>query len=124
MQSTSLPPIALVFFGALWLIWAAGGLYFWFGSNAVDKRQLYPWFSGSTLILTLGLAYFVAQVPLVLMLFIAAAGVGATVLHVRATTFCPRCGRMIYRGMLVGRADYCPRCGLALDRPPNPDSRQ
>ena len=47
MQAASLH-LALVFLGAFWLIGGAGGLYFWFGSNAVDKRQLYPWFSGST----------------------------------------------------------------------------
>ena len=118
MQAASLPALTLVFFGALWLIGAAGGLYFWFGFNAVDKRQLYPWFSGSTLVLTLGLAYFVVQVPLPFMLFLAVIAVAGTVFHVRTTTFCPRCARMIYRGMLVGRVEYCPRCGLELDRPP------
>lgn len=124
MQAASLPPNSLIFFGALWLIGLGGGLYFWFGSNAVDKRQLYPWFSGASLILMLGFAYFVAQVPLPFMLFIAAIAVAGTVFHVRMTTFCPRCARMIYRGMLVGRVDYCPRCGLELDRPPNPNAGQ
>jgi len=76
------------------------------------------------LILVLGFAYFVAQVPLPFMLVFAAIAVAGTVFHVRMTTFCPRCARMIYRGMLVSRVDYCPRCGLELDRPLNPNARE
>jgi hypothetical protein len=117
MSVASFPQLTWVWFGTLWAVGGIGTLYFWFGSNAEDKRQLYPWFMGLTLFLVLCFAYFVVQPPLPFLGLFALVGVASAVVHVRITKFCPRCARMIYRGMLAGRVDYCPRCGLALDRP-------
>jgi hypothetical protein len=117
MQSAAPPIAAFVIFGAIWLIGLVGGLYFWFGSSAANKQWLLPWFTGSTLILILGFAIFVVRPPFPFLIIFAVLGVVSSVAHVRMTTFCPRCARMIYRGWFVSRVSYCPRCGLALDQP-------
>lgn len=113
---TSLPRLDLLAFGILWILGAAGSLYFWFGRNAEDKRQLYPWYIGLMLVAMLGFAYFVVQPPLGFFALFAVFGAVSTVVHARSTVFCPQCGRMIYRGRLVARVDYCPRCGHPLDQ--------
>ena len=117
MQVTSVPPLTWVWFGTIWVVGGIGSLYFWFGTSADDKRQLYPWFTGLMLLLFLGFTYFVIQAPPLFLAFFAIFGVASMVFHVRMTKFCPKCARMIYRGWLFSRVDFCPRCGLALDRP-------
>lgn len=120
MQASTLPPATLLAFGVLWILGAVGGLYFWFGSNAGDKRQLYPWVSGVMLVGVLGFAYFVVQPPLGFFGLLAIFGTLSTVVHARSTLFCPQCARMIYRGPLAARVNYCPRCGRPLDQSHTP----
>ena len=116
MQTSASSPIVLLWFGAIFIVAGLGHLYFWFGSNAEDKRQLFPWFSAITAVLFLGFMYFAADTPVPLLLFFGVFLTIGAVIHVRLTTFCPRCARMIYRGVWTARVSYCPRCGLALDR--------
>jgi len=116
MLAPGSPPIVLLWFGAIFVVTGAGHLYFWFGSNAEDKRQLFPWFSAVSALLFLGFLYFAMDAPAgVLVMFGVFLTIGALI-HVRLTTFCPRCARMIYRGVWSARVSFCPRCGLALDR--------
>ena len=116
MLAPDSPPIVLLWFGAIFVVTGAGHLYFWFGSNAEDKRQLFPWFSAVNALLFLGFLYFAIDAPAgVLVMFGVFLTIGALI-HVRLTTFCPRCARMIYRGVWSARVSFCPRCGLALDR--------
>ena len=117
MQVASLPQLTWLWFGTLWVVGGIGSLYFWFGSNAEDKRQLYPWFMTLMLLLMLGFVYFAVQAPLPFLALFALFGIASTVFHVKRTKFCLKCGRMVYRGGFFNRADFCPRCGLALDRP-------
>ena len=118
---SSVTPIGLVWFAALFVTNGVGILYFWYGTSAADKRQFFPWFSALTAVLFLGLLYFGVQAPLPLVAVVGVfVGVGAAV-HVQFTTFCPRCARMIIRGVLSARVDFCPRCGLPLDRTPSGD---
>ena len=114
MQVATLPPLTWVWFGTLWVVGGIGGMYFWYGSDAEDKRQLYPWFLTLTSCLMLGLIYFVVHPPVFFLLFFTAFAVVGGVIHVKFTAFCPRCARMINRGMFSYRVDFCPRCGLRL----------
>jgi hypothetical protein len=122
MQASTVPTIVILWFGAIFVVNGVGGLYFWFGRNADDKRQLFPWFSALTAILFLGFVYFAVGAPAPVLAFVAVLLTIGTVAHVRLTVFCPRCARMIYRSVLSARVSFCPRCGLALDRAPNPSA--
>ena len=116
MQPTSLPQGALLWFGTVWIFGAVGSLYFWLGTNAEDKRQLYPWFMGLTLFAMLCFVYFGVHLPVFLVGLFAVFGTVGAVIHIRSTIFCPRCARMIYRGLLLGSVNYCPRCGQGLNQ--------
>ncbi len=119
MPAPGNPPIVLLWFGALFVVTGVGHLYFWFGSNAEDKCQFFPWFSAVTALLFLGFMYFAIDAPAgIVLLFAVFLTIGALI-HVRLTAFCPRCARMIYRGVWIARVSFCPRCGLALDRAPS-----
>ena len=117
MPVGSPPPIIWIWFGTMWVVGGLGTLYFWFGTDVEDKRQLFPWFTGLLLVLVLGFVYFVIQAPPAILGIFALFGIANTVYHVRMTTFCPKCARMIYRGRLFNRVNFCPRCGLAVGQP-------
>ena len=105
-----------MWFGSYAGVTAVGGLYFWFGSDAVAKRQSYPWFLGVTVALLAGFLYFGIQAPIgVIVLVGLFASLGA-VTHARTTTFCSSCARMVNRGLFGTLANFCPRCGRALDK--------
>ena len=117
MSSSGLGTIGLVWLGTFVVISAASSLYFWFGENAEDKRQLYPWAMVLSGGLFLGFAFFAVQMPLPFFGFFVIIVLVSTMLHIRQTTFCPKCARMIYRGRWLSRVAFCPRCGHALDAP-------
>ena len=94
---------------------AVGGLYFWFGSDAVAKRQAYPWFLAVTVVLLTGLLYFGVQAPIGVAVTVALFAALGAFIHAQTTVFCPSCARMINRGLFGTLANFCPRCGKALD---------
>ncbi len=108
-------PALLLWFGAFFLTSAGGGLYFWFGTNASNKRQLYPWYSLFSGVLFLGFVFF-SGAPPAFLIFAIPAVAWASYAHARTTVFCPRCARMIYRGRWLNQTNFCPRCGQALDQ--------
>ncbi len=114
MQSEN-SPSAFLWFAAFVVVALAGNAYFWFGKNPHDKRQLFPWFSLLVAVIIVGFLYFGVQAHLPVVVACAAFVAIISVVNARLTAFCPRCARLIRRGLLSARVDYCPRCGVHLD---------
>jgi hypothetical protein len=114
-------PLPVIWLGAYAGVTVVGGLYYLFGSDAVAKRQSYPWFLAFAMALFTGLVYFGLQMPIGSALAWVLFGSVIAVVHARTTVFCPSCARMITgswsnRILFGNLADFCPRCGKRLDK--------
>src|SRR4029077_6743311 len=108
-SSSGFGVVGLVWLGTFVVLSVGSSIYFWFGESADDKRQLYPWATVLLGVLFLGFAFFAVHPPLPFFGFFAVIVLFSTILHIRQTTFCPKCARMIVRGRWLSRVAFCPR---------------
>lgn len=103
----------LIWVGAFIAVNAIGAVYFAIGRDAEAKALRYRWylvFDGVFLLAVISMILPpksllpVMMIPLVVVII---------VYNLRTTTFCPRCARMVKRG-LRGAVKTCPHCNAPL----------
>jgi hypothetical protein len=103
----------LIWVGAFFVVNAIGAVYFAIGRDAAAKALRYRWylvFDGLFLLAVISMLVPpkslvpVMMIPLVVVII---------VYYLRTTTFCPRCARMVRRG-LRGTVTTCPHCRAPL----------
>jgi predicted membrane protein len=103
-----------IFFG-VWVVLALIGFYlFYINKNASFKRRFFPVFIISAGLLMI-IFTLLLGVSLQMLFIVVPAVVLITYLNIRATKFCPQCGRTVHNGTWFHRLEYCPYCGAELD---------
>jgi hypothetical protein len=101
-----------VFFGVWMMLSVANGLFLWRGSVEA-KRTWFPRLAILAGILFVAFAYWVAPYPPILSVLVPATAL-ITLLNLKGTKFCPRCGAYHCSFGPFYKVSFCRKCGTEL----------
>lgn len=103
----------LIWVGAFILVNAIGAVYFAIGRDAEAKGLRYRWYLVFDGVFLLAVVSMILPPKSLLPVMMIPLVVVIIVYNLRTTTFCPRCARMVKRG-LRGTVTTCPHCNAPL----------
>jgi hypothetical protein len=102
------------YFIAFWeLLGVVGLLLFYVSNNAAFIRRYFPWFTGLTGLVFVGIAAAMG-IPLGMLVIVLPFVALITFLNIRGTQFCGVCGKTLVQPGPFSRARFCSRCGASL----------
>jgi hypothetical protein len=104
-----------IFMGTWAVLGVIGISVFFVSRNVERKKRYFPAWVVSIGLLFVGFSQWIMGFHPKQLIIIVPAVVLIAIFNLRATRFCPKCGRTIINKIPLERVVYCPKCGQKLD---------